>query len=53
MLSGAGERELNVRLPCNPRRSASLQETEPSESAASAFTHCSAQSKLTALLVED
>lgn len=39
MLSGAGERELNVRLACNPQRSASLQETEPSESAASAFTH--------------
>lgn len=33
MLSGAGERELNVRPACNPLRSASLQETEASDSA--------------------
>lgn len=51
---GLGERELNVRPACNPQCSASLQETEPSESAASAaFTRCRAQSTLTALLVGD
>lgn len=37
MLSGAvGERELTVRPAANPLRSASLQETEPGESAGGA-----------------